>query len=220
MPYMRKRGYKARKGGMRKGRKYVPRRARTLAGLAKKVAGLARRVRKIPQAYHIGYALANQLVERDYAALNLSNFTATQNIIAGVTGQTFNPGGTPLFGTQIEDLESNRLIDQSMSCQLKVECGAEESNITYSCYLVSLKDQMNQRQVFNPDTGELDLAAGTHYWVSPTASGAIGMILLNPKCFKIHRKWKFTIGNNNQALTVASAVGGIQAQKTIYFKVP
>lgn len=201
-------------------RRYGGRRTGRRPALARRVAALARQVRKIPQTYHLGYALQTQEMSADYVAVNLCNYTPTQTTLGGVNGTTTNPGASLLFGTQADDLESNRIIDQSLSCQLKISANTETDNITYTCYLVSLKDAMNQRQVFNPDTGALDLVPNVHYWVSSLAAGTLGMVQLNPKCFNIKRRWKFTIGNNGQALTIASAVGGIASQKTIYFNVP
>jgi len=222
MPFRRytkrdQRASKPRRAGVRT-RSVAKPTGSNVAKLQKQIDRLSRAVRKVPQKHVLTYRLTDRSTERDYLAINLSNYTTGSSTVSTATGFTTNPPAALTFGTTADDLETNRIYDASIGVQMKFSCRNETDNINYSVFLVSLKDQSNDGVMFDPVTGALDLTPNVHYVQSPSSTGALGMVMLNKKCFNIHRKYFFTIGNNGAALTQASARGQVMSERKFYFR--
>jgi len=186
--------------------------------LQQQINRLKRSVKKADEEHYLTYFLTNNSSIRDYVAVNLSNFTTSSGTIATGPGFSCNPPAAHSFGTTATDLSCNRMTDKSISLKCKFQCtSSEPDNVTYSVFIVSLKDDANDGALFDPVNGNLTMTADKEYTKSPTA-GALSLVLLNPKVFKIHKSWQFTLGINGVAPTTATAQLGMATQKTIEFK--
>ena len=190
----------------------------SVAELQSQLNRLKRSVAKKDEEHYLTYSLVNNSVIRDYVAVNLSNFSTASGTITTGPGSSTNPPAALSFGTTAADLACNRLTDKMIEFKAKFQAtGTEPDNITYSVFVVSLKDDANDGNLFDPLNGELTMTADKEYTKSPT-SGALSLVLLNPKVFKIHKQWQFTIGNNGVSPSTATAQQGMLTQKTIEFK--
>lgn len=179
---------------------------------------LSRSVKKIPQEHFLTYSLSNQSIIRDYIAINLSNFTTASGTVATGPGYSVNPPAALNFGTTANDLETNRITDKMIEFKLRCSLtGTEPDNVNYSAFVVSLRDDANDGALYDPVNGQLTMTDGKEYTKSPTA-GALSMVLLNPKIFKIHKRWQFAIGNNGFAPGTSTAQQGLLSEKTISYK--
>lgn len=186
--------------------------------LQSQINRLKRSVKKADEHHYLTYFLNNNSVIRDYVAVNLSNYTTASGTMTTGPGQSTNPPAAHSFGTTAADLSCNRLTDKSIHFKCKFQAtGTEPDNITYSVFVVSLKDDANDGALFDPTSGNLTMTADKEYTKSPTA-GALSLVLLNPKVFKVHKSWQFTIGNNGVSPATATAQAGMLTQKTIEFK--
>lgn len=106
---------------------------------------------------------------------------------------------SPVFGTTAGDSTQNAMIWKSsgIDCYLTHQSfNDEEENVTYTAFLVSLRDEIGS--AYSPTNGNLSLVANTHY----TMWG--GLVMLNKKVFKIHRVKRFTLGNFGQNLNLSA----------------
>ena len=103
------------------------------------------------------------------------------------------------FGAGGNDDDTNNVIWKSagIDCYLTHQnTNDEEENVTYTCFLVSLRDEVGQG--YSPATGNLTLTSGQHY------VSLAGMTMLNKKFFKIHKIKRFTLGNFGQNLNLSA----------------
>jgi len=117
----------------------------------------------------------------------------------------------PIFGTDANDGEGNKITYKGLGMDLYFRSFSETSNVTFTVFLVSLTDLIGQN--FNVATGALGLTAGFHYYYND------GMVLLNKKCFTIHNRKRFQLGNHGTVLTAPSAQMQYGSEKRIYMKV-
>lgn len=115
-----------------------------------------------------------------------------------------------IFGTDAQDADCNKVIYKGMGMDIYIQSANEPANVTFTCFLISLTDLIGQN--FNVATGVLSLVSGFHYSIQ----GA--QVLLNKKCFKIHKVKRFTLGNNSTALTAPSAQKQYGTDMRFYWK--
>lgn len=108
---------------------------------------------------------------------------------------------TPIFGADGDDDNNQKVVHQSfgMDMYLTLEnlINNEEDTITFTMFLVSLKDNIGS--AFNPSTGALSLANGQQYVYQS------GLVMLNKKVFNIHKVIRRTLTNHGTALSAPSA---------------
>lgn len=101
-------------------------------------------------------------------------------------------------------------IRSRVSMDFKLD--AEYKNITYTVFLIQLKDQFRNTQ-FDDATGTLTLTAGVHYNMTE------GMAMLNKRFFVIRGIRKFTLGNfGANPTTVGDAGGSIDDYRRVTFR--
>ena len=175
-----------RRRSYRKIRKSKPKRkSASVASLNYKVKKLFRINRLKTQYQHLGGTVNSTmgaLVPPSTAIFNLCNWNSF----------------TPIFGSSGTDVDyANSFYHKSFGIDITIENASETDNISYTCFLVSLKDSVGS--AFDPNTGNLSLTNPTHFWTNQ------GMCLLNKNMFNIHRIKRFNLGNYGQAMTIASA---------------
>lgn len=178
--------YRKRYGKSKKGYKKTYRRKRTsLAYLAYKVKKLYRINKMKTQYQHLGGTVNStmgSILPPSTAIFNLCNWSSF----------------TPIFGTSGDDVNyANSFYHKSFGIDITIESANETDNISYTCFLVSLKDSVGS--AFDPNTGNLTLTNPTHFWTNQ------GMCMLNKRMFNIHKIKRFNLGNYGQALTISSA---------------
>lgn len=149
--------------------------------------------------------------KQDKVYLNYGN-VVNQNLAGNV--EVFHLTNTAswnvIFGTDAQDADNNKVIYKGLGMDLYFNSANEPANITFTCFLVSLTDLIGVN--FNVNTGNLSLVNNFHY----TIQGA--QVLLNKKCFKIHKVKRFTLGNNNTALSAPSAQKQYGTDYRFYWK--
>jgi len=115
-----------------------------------------------------------------------------------------------IFGTDAQDADCNKVIYKGFGMDVYIQSSNEPANITFTCFLVSLTDLIGSN--FNVNTGALTLVNNFHY----TVQGS--QVLLNKKVFKIHKVKRFTLGNNNQALSTSTAQRQYGTDMRFYWK--
>jgi len=182
---------KTLKKGNGKGKK----KGASTTSLAKRVSKIEAKNKMETVYYNFGNVFT-QLLGTPYNVFHLTNCS----------------GWIPIFGSQSgRDTEANKTIYRGVALDLYFKANSETANTTFTVFLVSITDLYGQN--FNSATGALGLTAGFHYY----ANGS--QVLLNKKCFKIHKSKRFTLGNNGTALTAPSAQTQYGTDKRIYMKV-
>lgn len=103
------------------------------------------------------------------------------------------------FGTDPADDAQNTMIWKSsgIDCYLTHQnTNDEEENVTYTVFLVSLKDPIGG--AYDTSNGNLSLSDTIHYLTYG------GQVMLNKKIFNIHKVKRFTLGNFGQNLNLAA----------------
>lgn len=153
--------------------------------LAKSVRSIQRKINKQHQL--LNYVQSDSAVNQngDYTYYNLCNYSSL----------------TPVFGTDADDDNNYKIVHQSvgldMYLTLENTINNEENTITFTMFLVSLKDDIGG--AFNPSNGALSLNVNQHYVIRN------GLTLLNKKCFNIHKIKRRVLTNHGTALTSPSA---------------
>lgn len=187
----------------RVGRKKLYRRRRTTRSIVSRVKRLERVNRRKTQT-HIVQMRPSQNLVSDYNSINLSNWSPVS-------------GYQPMFGTVEDDLkDANSFYHKSMGIDMYYYLNNETENITYTVFLVSLKDQIGS--AFNPSTGALSLTADVHYVKNTSAAGYGGLVMLNKGCFNIHKIARFTLGNNGQVASTSSGKLQYGVDRRMYWK--
>jgi hypothetical protein len=162
-------------------RKVAPkRRAASKKSMTKKVTALARTVKKLATV--------------SYDKVNMSLVTSSVGVVQPYYQYHINnimSSWTPVFGYDAGDLSDvNKCYVNSYKIDARISQGSEADQIYYSMFVVSLKDDAADSTTFDPATGALNLASGTHY----TTLGANGKVLINPRMFNIHSYKRFYMG--------------------------
>ena len=185
--YGRKSKYQRRYA--RKGRSKV---AKLAKGKTTSVQALARTVRSLQRANRSQHQFLNYFqggtqenINSPYKIINLCDYTAF----------------TPIFGADADDDNNQKVVHQSFGLDgyisLENLINNEEETITFTCFLVSLKDNIGS--AFDPATGALTLNNAQHY-VSQN-----GLVMMNKKIFNIHKVMRRTLTNHGTTLSNPSA---------------
>lgn len=193
---------KFRRKYARKGRSRV---AKLAKGKTTSIQALARTVRGLQRAqksqhqylnYHQGGVQEN--ITQDYKAINLCLYNSWTNI----------------FGVDNDDDNNQSAVHQSFGfdgyISLENLINNEEDSVNFTMFLVSLKDTIGS--AFNPTTGALSLTNADHYITRS------GLVLLNKKCFNIHRVMRRTLTNHGTPLAQPSAQTQGGTDFRFYFK--
>lgn len=154
-----------------------------------KLASAVRRLQVAQRTDKGDYQIAQlntQSISEPYNVINLSDINGANSIFSTDKVEDFGVQKTKHISTGID-----MTIDHSV-------VGFDETgNVQYTCFLVSLKDEIGS--AFDSATGSLTLLPNVHY-VSEQ-----GLTLLNKNCFNIHSIKRFNLGNNNEDLGFSSA---------------
>lgn len=194
--YRRKRTMKKR--GMRRPLRRFSRKP-TTRGLAKRVAGISRTLRKATEWSDWTQERLGVDAVAPFQQFHINNYsTWLPTFLNGMSSATSQ-------GTLQEVTWVNSKL--TMDFNLK----ADYANITYTVFLVQLKDQFRNNQ-YDDTTGTITLTAGVHY------NSTEGMTMLNKRFFVIRGVRKFTLGNFGvNPATVGDAGGSIDDYKRITF---
>lgn len=188
--YTRKFARKGRVAKLAKGR------TTKVQALAKAVSRIQRSMRT--QCEYLNYSQSDVFnVVGDCSVINFSNFYTM----------------TDCFGSTANDAAQNKIIHKSVGidCYLTLENTLNEPDTTqFTIFLVSLKDVIGSS--FNPSTGNLAISNGLHYVVRG------GLVLLNKKCFKIHKTKRVVLSNHGTALSGPSAQTQAGTDTRFYWK--
>jgi len=156
----------------------------TIMTLAKEIKALKAANKAEHQYLNYGQAEDRVNVVKDYLALNMCNFSVA----------------APIFGTDADDDNNYKIVHHSfiMDCYLSLENVINEPDTTtFTMFLVSLRDDVGT--AFNSATGALTLIDTVHYY------NQSGQVILNKKCFKIHKAMRRVLTNHGTALANPSA---------------
>lgn len=185
MAYGRKTKYRRRYA--RKGRV-----ARMAKGKVTGVQALAQSVRRLQRQVRGQHQLLNY--QQSASRVNVNSDVSVYNLCA------YN-GFTPIFGTDADDDNNYKIVHKSFGIDgylsLENTLNNEEDTVTFTMFLVSLKDHIGA--AFNSATGGLTLTANEHYYMQN------GLCMLNKKCFTIHKVLRRVLTNHGTALTAPSA---------------
>lgn len=192
MPYLRRSRPRYRKSMRRPRRKArTTGKVASTAVLTKRVNTLARRIRTNSDVHYCYRSATGGTIGTPYASVNICRYA-----------DLFNASGSggPLFGSSALDFDNiNKIKHYSFTFQFKIDIANEPANVDYTCALISFKK--NAQQLYNPTTGTLNITDGPHYRLTG------GMCMLNKQLMNIHYYRRFTMGNNNIALTTVNGVG-------------
>lgn len=159
-------------------------------GKQTKIQALAQAVKRLQMSnrrnaqYNNYWQYGSQSIVGDVSAINLSGFN----------------GFIDAFGTASNDDSNNRVVHKSfgMDLYLTLEATVNETDTTqFTMFLVSLRDDIGG--AFSTSTGNISLSSGLHYVIRG------GQVLLNKKCFKIHKTKRIVLTNHGTALSGPSA---------------
>jgi len=166
--------------------------------LAKAVKVLQSKQKTQHQYQNYGVSESRRLISGPLDFINLSNYSSM----------------TPIFGADGDDDNNYKMVHTSFGfdgyLSLENSYNNEESTISFTMFLVSLKDDIGD--AFTPATGALSLTSGQHYYMQN------GQCLLNKKCFNIHKIMRKTLTNFNTTLGTAAAKSQGGADFRFYIK--
>lgn len=166
--YVRRR--RTRKSYGRKLRRGTPRRKLSIGRRLAKLERAARAVSTIVNT-RVNFVSA---MSAPYLIIPLSNYSVQQPVFGSVPGEAF---------------EKSHAYHQSVGMDIRVRMNNEYDKVTYTMFIVSLKDQA--APILNPATGLPALTAGDHF------SSSSSMVMVNKEFFNIHKIKRFATGNNS-----------------------
>jgi len=153
------------------------------ASVAKKVATLTKQVKKLNAISYNKVTMYMTGMENNQASVISPYFI--QPLMFDMRNWT------PIFGANASDINTaDKVWINSYKIDARLSQASESDRITYSAFIVSLKDQANDSSTFDPATGSLALTNSLHYQVLPTN----GSVLLSTKFFNIHSYKRFMMG--------------------------
>lgn len=191
-------------GPKRKYQRRKPRVAQIAKGRTTKVQALAKSVRTIQRK------MKGEAEYLNYSQNGTQSLTADYNFFC----LTSPANWTQVFGSSSDDGKENSAqhLSAGMDLRVSLENTINEPDTTgFTCFLVSLKDVIGS--AFNPSTGGLNLLANQHYTIRE------GMVLLNKKCFNIHKMKRFTLTNYGQSLSQSAAQSQYGTDHRWYWKI-
>jgi len=173
----------------RKGRSKVAKLAKgkttSIMALARTVRGLQRAQKSQHQYLNYTQTASQTNIVQPYFQLNLCDYA---NFF-------------PIFGADADDDNNQKVVHQSFGLDMYISLenliNNEESTITFTMFLVSLKDNIGS--AFNSSTGALSLTSGQHYYQQN------GLCMLNKKSFNIHKVVRRVLTNHDTTLAQPSA---------------
>jgi len=154
--------------------------------VAAKVATLAKQVKKLNKVSYNKVTMYMDGMANNQAAVISPYFI--QPILFDMRNWS------PVFGSNDADLaNADKVYINSYKIDARLSQASEADRITYSAFIVSLKDQAADSSTFDPATGSLNMSNEIHYTVLPTN----GSVLMNPKMFNIHSYKRFTMGGRS-----------------------
>jgi len=190
---------KYRRRYARKGRVARLAKGKTTAvqALAKSVRSLQRQVRGATPIMNYSQ-IVNTGATADFLQIKLSNYANWSRV----------------FGTDANDDTGNtmRHLAMGIDTYITLENTLNEPDTTqFTCFLVSLKDEIGGNM--SQATGDLTLVSNLHY----TIRG--GLVMLNKKCFNIHKVKRFVLSNHGASLAVSSAQTQYGVDRRFYWKI-
>lgn len=189
--YRRRYARKGRVARMAKGK------TTSIQALAQSVRSLQRQVRG--STPYINYTqLVNTGLTADFLQIKLSNYINWSRV----------------FGTDANDDTGNKMKHCSLGIDtyITLENTVNEPDTTqFTVFLVSLRDEIGG--AMSQVSGDLTLAPNVHY----TIQG--GLVLLNKKCFRIHKTKRFVLSNHGQALSLSAAQTQSGTDRRFYWKI-
>lgn len=159
------------------------------ATVAKKVATLARQVKKLNKVSYEKLTTVSSVASGE-------NLTASYNVW-NCSRLSPNSSGyaIPIFGKNATEIsEVNKAYLNSKDIYVSIRQASEPNLVRMTMFLVSLKDQGATTTVFDPASRQLVLT-GTSDWTAYQAEHA----LLNPDIFTVHATRRFTMGYEGSA---------------------
>lgn len=156
-----------------------------VAPVAKKVAALARQVKKL-----------NTI---SYDKVDFIHTSANGQFLVNPYNQYLLSGGlnvmSPLWGYNSSDVANvDKAYLNSKDVYVSIRQNNEPNLIRYTLFLVSLKDAGADSTTFDPATGALTLTNGTHY-----TNIVSDQVRVSPRYFNIHAMRRFTMGYEGSA---------------------
>lgn len=148
--------------------------------VSKKVATLAAAVKKLNTV--------------SYDKVDFIHTSANGSLLTTPYNSTLVSGGlntmSPLWGYSSTDVANcDKAYLNSKDVYVSVRQNNEPNLIRYTMFVVSLKDQGADSTTFDPLTGALTLANGTHY-----TNIVSDQVRISPRFFNIHAMRRFTMG--------------------------
>lgn len=165
-----------------------------LAKLARSVRTIQRYIKKDQEYLNYSQTWVNQSVSSTYTAFHLNDFSSWGRI----------------FGTTANDDTGNGVIWKSSGLDMKFTTGNEPANVNFTVMLLHCKDTAKS---LIGSGGALTLTNGdTHYTQS-------GLTMVNKKFFNILRIKRFSLGNNGQVASTATAQTQFGTDRRFYMKI-
>jgi len=182
------------KTSTRKGAKKAPKASKALATLKSQVA---------------------KLTKVSYSKIDFNHTPAVNVNLATPYNQQLVSGGfntmAPLWGYSSTDVNTvDKAYLNSKDVYVSVRQNNEPNLIRYTMFLVSLKDEGADTTTFDPATGALTLASGTHY-----TNIASDQVRVSPRFFNIHAMRRFTMGYEGTAGPTADTL----SERRFVFKI-
>lgn len=95
------------------------------------------------------------------------------------------------FGSEPQGQAMLRKIEVDM----QITVNNEPSPVTYSLFLVSLREETSAQLISNIGSGMTALVENTHYTLGPAVNGGRGQAYMNPAFFKIHKAKRFQLAS-------------------------
>lgn len=186
----------------RKGRSKIARMAKgkttSVQALAKAVRRLQRHNKSQPEYLNYVQGATQANISSPFHVINLCDYTSM----------------TPMFGSDANDDDQNKVIHKSFGIDgyisLENLINNEEDSITITQFLVSLRDHIGP--AFNTSTGALSLTNQIHYYSQD------GLVMLNKKCFRIHKVIRRVLSNHGTSLSNPSAQNQYGTDYRFYMK--
>lgn len=118
--------------------------------------------------------------------ITASNTLALPYVVWGIGEVT---SWTRRFGP----IPSGQAMLRKIEVDMQVQINSEPSGITYSMFLVSLKETTSAQLIANVTASLSGLIENTHYTLGPATNGGRGQAYLNPAFFKIHKTRRFQL---------------------------
>lgn len=118
--------------------------------------------------------------------ITANNILALPYVVWGISEVT---SWTRRFGAA----PSGQAMLRKIEVDIQVQINSEPSPVTYSMFLISLKETTSAQLIANTTAALSGLVENTHYTLGPAANGGRGQAYLNPAFFKIHKTRRFQL---------------------------